>query len=211
PVCRPVREGPWTGPCPECVNNSENRDPSVRLVGELHPFPKDCRGVLRHDGIDVEARAPFESGGLREPRRDLEVPVVLRLIAIAGGRVDVVIEGRVVEDSVHSAQDVLEDSGEGSPLVVGDVLEGHFVRLRENPRLEGETSRVRGQADERFVLRDDPLLFLELRLDDFAVEAGSSGRLLAPPPPIPPPPPPSPPPPPPHPPRPPPPTPPPPP
>src|SRR5213078_372117 len=112
-----------TGPCPERVNTPRTVSLSVRLVGELHAFPKDCRGVLRHDGIDVEARAPFESGGLREPRRDLEVPVVLRLLAIAGGRVDVVIEGRVVEDYVQSAQDVLEDSAEGSPLVVGDVLE----------------------------------------------------------------------------------------
>src|SRR5438132_13115635 len=87
-------------------------------------------------------------------------------------------EWRVVEYPVHPAEDVVEDAGERGPLVVGNVLEGHLVGLWEDPRLEGETSRVRGQTDEGFVLRDDPLLFLELRLDDFAVEAGSSGRLV---------------------------------
>src|SRR2546427_638472 len=90
----------------------------VRLVRELHAFPENARGVLRHDGVDVEAGAPFESRGLREPRRDLEMPVVLGLLAVAGGRVDVIVEGRVVEDAEHPTQDVLEDSGERGALVV---------------------------------------------------------------------------------------------
>src|SRR2546425_7960308 len=74
----------------------------VRLVRELHAFPENARGVLRHDGGDVEAGAPFESPGLREPRRDLESPVVLGLLAGAAGRVGGIVEGRGVEGAEHS-------------------------------------------------------------------------------------------------------------
>jgi len=150
----------------------------VWLVRELHAFPENARGVLRHDGVDVETGAPFESRGLREPRRDLEMPVVLGLLAVAGGRVDVIVEGRIVEDAEHSTQDVFEDAGERGALVVRDVFEGHLMGLREDPGLEREPGRIGGKADERLVFRDDPLLFLELRLDDFAIEAGSPGRLV---------------------------------
>src|SRR2546425_11380100 len=116
----------------------------VRLVRELHAFPENARGVLRHDGVDVEAGAPFESRGLREPRRDLAMPVVLGLLAVAGGRVDVIVEGRVVEDAEHPTQDVLEDAGERGALVVRDVLEGHLMGLREDPGLEREPGRIGG-------------------------------------------------------------------
>src|SRR5438132_6819535 len=115
-----------------------------RLVRELHAFPENARGVLRHDGVDVETGAPFESRGLREPRRDLEMPVVLGLLAVAGGRVDVIVEGRVVEDAEHPTQDILEDAGERGALVVRDVLEGHLMGLREDPGLEREAGRIGG-------------------------------------------------------------------
>src|SRR2546422_7717843 len=116
----------------------------VRLVRELHAFPENARGVLRHHGVDVEAGAPFESRGLREPRRDLEMPVVLGLLAVAGGCVDVIVEGRIVEDAEHSTQDVFEDAGERGALVVRDVFEGHLMGLREDPGLERKPGRVGG-------------------------------------------------------------------
>src|SRR6184192_2681718 len=71
------------------------------------------------------------------------------------GAVDVIVEGRVVEDPEHPAQGVLQDPGEGQPLVIRDILERHLVGLREDPSLEWEPGRIWGEADEGFVLRYD--------------------------------------------------------
>src|SRR5437879_4630867 len=120
PICRGRRRRasmprsmrrPADASVPRADEDAKKRVPSVRLVRELHAFSEDSRGVLRHDGVDVEAGAPFESRGLREPRRDLEMPVVLGLLAVARGRVNVIVEGGIVEDSEHPAQDVLQDAG----------------------------------------------------------------------------------------------------
>src|SRR5207245_2561914 len=169
PICRgrrrPASMSPFmrrlaNGSVPRADEHFKKLVRLVWLVRELHAFPENARGVLRHDGVDVETGAPFEFRGLREPRRDLEMPVVFGLLAVAGGRVDVIVEGRVVEDAEHPTEDVLEDAGERGALVVRDVLEGHLMGLREDPGLEREPGRIGGKADERLVFRDDTLLFL---------------------------------------------------
>src|SRR5712691_12260713 len=54
--------------------------------------------LLGQDGIDVEAASPFETGDPRQPRNDLQVPVIVRdLFGIEGGRVNNVIVRRVVQ------------------------------------------------------------------------------------------------------------------
>src|SRR5438128_62669 len=107
----------------------------VRLVRELHAFPENARGVLRHDGVDVEAGAPFESRGLREPRRDLEMPVVLGLLAVAGGRVDVIVEGWVVEDAEHPTRISLRIRANGvrsSSAMSSKAISWAFGRIQDS-------------------------------------------------------------------------------
>src|SRR5207249_4284215 len=110
----------------------------------LGPFAEDRGGVLRHHRVDVEPGPPFEPRRFREPRGDLQVPVVPCLLPVGGCGVDVVVERRVVEDLEESPERVLEDPCKGGPLVVRDVLEGGLVRLGQDPRLEREPGSVWG-------------------------------------------------------------------
>ena len=50
----------------------------------LSPFAEDRGGVLRHHRVDVEPGPPFEPRRFREPRGDLQVPVVPRLLPVGG-------------------------------------------------------------------------------------------------------------------------------
>src|SRR3972149_10023382 len=111
---------------------------SRALLAQLHAFREDRGRVFRHHGVDVKSRAPLEPRGLREAGRDLQVPVVLRLLAVARSGVNVVVERRIVQDAIHAAEHVLQDVGQGCAFIVREVLEGHLVGLREDPRLEGE-------------------------------------------------------------------------
>src|SRR3990170_3394594 len=144
-------------------------------------LPSENRGgILWHHRIYVEPRASLKPRRLREPRRDLEVPVVLRLLSIAGSRVNVVVVRRVLEELVQAAEDVLPHPSEGGPLRVREVLKRHLMGLRQDPRLEREPRRVWREGDERFVFRDDPLLLLEFCLDDLAVDARAAGGFVVP-------------------------------
>src|SRR3989449_4904483 len=114
PICRgrrrPASMSPFmrrlaNGSVPRADEHFKKLVRLVWLVRELHAFPENARGVLRHDGVDVEAGAPFESRGLFEPRRDLEMPGGLGLLAVAGGRGDVIGGGRVLKGAEHPTPD----------------------------------------------------------------------------------------------------------
>src|SRR6266568_6241831 len=49
----------------------------------LPAFPQDLRRILRHHRVDVEPGPALEPRGLRQAGRDLEVPVVPRLLPVA--------------------------------------------------------------------------------------------------------------------------------
>ena len=56
-------------------------------------FLEQLRGLLRQHGIDMEPATRFKSSQVREPRRDLDVPMIAwRRRRIQRGGVDDIIE-----------------------------------------------------------------------------------------------------------------------
>src|SRR5512137_2974511 len=84
-----------------------------------------ARGLLGRRRVDEEARAPLETGDLRELGHDLDVPVVVLVVLLAeGAGVEDVVVGRALEHRVDAPQRLLQDRREGDELLGRGVLEG---------------------------------------------------------------------------------------
>src|SRR2546428_13979756 len=99
--------------------------------------PQSLGGVLGRDRVDEKAAAPLEAGDPCELGNDLEMPVEgLELALAEGRRVQHEVERRLTEHPVHAAEELAEDPGHATQLLLGGILESRPLAAGEDPRLE---------------------------------------------------------------------------
>src|SRR5215472_1769644 len=145
---------------------------SVNLRPLRDGFAEISGSLLRRCRVDEEASSPLESCNFGQYRYDLQVPVeVVDGPDPKGGAVEYQIVGRHAQRTVHPAEGVRQDVGQGQEIVQGRVLVGRPVLGWENPRLERESGSEGCKGDESLPLQHDPTSALPLLADDVAPDA----------------------------------------
>src|SRR5262245_23140148 len=126
-------------------------------AGLVSRVAEEAGGVLGRHRIHVEATAAVRTAQRGEPGRDLEVPVIIRALALRERRaVEQELEGRIAERALELAEHAAQRAREVAQLRGTRVLEGRRVPSRQDPGLEREARGERREAQDVLGLDDHP-------------------------------------------------------